>query len=105
MILFSQVGRWLQENRTPGRKVNFKSLIVGVLFFDYITFPFGVVCCAIKNYLLLNRPNHTHWFSFFLQFCTKVKEEDNRGSNFYLALYWAEELAKKDASWQVHSRL
>merc|ERR1712109_344515 len=47
--LMDAVGRWLQENRTPGRK---------------------------------------------------VKEVDNRGSNFYLALYWAEELAKKDASWQ-----
>merc|ERR1712107_889202 len=47
--LMDAVGRWLQENRTPGRK---------------------------------------------------VKEVDNRGSNFYLALYWVEELAKKDASWQ-----
>jgi len=47
--LMDAVGRWLQENRTPGRK---------------------------------------------------VREIDNRGSNFYLALYWAEELAKKDASWQ-----
>merc|ERR1712165_693141 len=47
--LMDAVGRWLQENRTPGRK---------------------------------------------------VKEVDNRGANFYVALYWAEELAKKDASWQ-----
>ena len=30
-----------------------------------------------------------------------MREVDNRGSNFYLALYWAEELAKKDATWQV----
>jgi len=30
----------------------------------------------------------------------KVKELDNRGSNFYLALYWAEALARKDAAWQ-----
>merc|ERR1712108_112353 len=30
----------------------------------------------------------------------KVREVDNRGSNFYLALYWADQLAKKDASWQ-----
>merc|ERR1719167_1901381 len=29
----------------------------------------------------------------------KVKEIDNRGSNFYVALYWAECLAKKDAAW------
>merc|ERR1712055_165060 len=29
----------------------------------------------------------------------KVKQIDNRGSNFYLALYWAEELAAKDAAW------
>ena len=33
----------------------------------------------------------------------EVREVDNRGSNFYLALYWAEELAKKDAAWQVKS--
>ena len=32
-----------------------------------------------------------------------MREVDNRGSNFYLALYWAEELAKKDATWQVIS--
>ena len=32
----------------------------------------------------------------------EVREVDNRGSNFYLALYWAEELAKKDAAWQVN---
>jgi len=30
----------------------------------------------------------------------KVKQIDNRGSNFYIALYWAQELAAKDASWQ-----
>lgn len=30
----------------------------------------------------------------------KVKQLDNRGSNFYVALYWAEELAAKDASWE-----
>merc|ERR1719466_348481 len=29
----------------------------------------------------------------------KVKQIDNRGSNFYVALYWAQELAAKDASW------
>ena len=29
----------------------------------------------------------------------KVKQLDNRGSNFYVALYWAEELAAKDAAW------
>merc|ERR1711978_458279 len=29
----------------------------------------------------------------------KVKQIDNRGSNFYVALYWAEELAAKDPSW------
>lgn len=29
----------------------------------------------------------------------KVKEIDNRGSSYYLCLYWAECLAKKDASW------
>jgi len=30
----------------------------------------------------------------------KVKELDNRGSNYYLALFWAECLAAKDSSWQ-----
>merc|ERR1712198_723608 len=29
----------------------------------------------------------------------KVKQIDNTGSNFYVALYWAEELAAKDAAW------
>merc|ERR1712051_361976 len=29
----------------------------------------------------------------------KVREVDNRGSNFYVALYWAQELAAKDAEW------
>merc|ERR1712212_553313 len=29
----------------------------------------------------------------------KVKQIDNRGSNYYVALYWAEELAAKDAAW------
>jgi len=29
----------------------------------------------------------------------KGKQIDNRGSNFYVALYWAEELAAKDSSW------
>ena len=29
----------------------------------------------------------------------QVKQIDNRGSNFYVALYWAEELAAKDAAW------
>merc|ERR1712080_98849 len=29
----------------------------------------------------------------------KVKQIDNRGSNFYVALYWAEELAARDAAW------
>ena len=28
-----------------------------------------------------------------------MKQIDNRGSNFYVALYWAEELAAKDPSW------
>ena len=29
----------------------------------------------------------------------KVHQLDNRGSNFYVALYWAQELAAKDAAW------
>merc|ERR1711942_591662 len=29
----------------------------------------------------------------------KVKEIDNRGSNFYVALYWADCLAAKDSAW------
>jgi len=29
----------------------------------------------------------------------KVKQIDNRGSNFYVALYWAQELAAKDSAW------
>merc|ERR1719357_2493159 len=29
----------------------------------------------------------------------KGKQIDNRGSNFYVALYWAQELAAKDAAW------
>jgi len=29
----------------------------------------------------------------------KVKQLDNRGANFYVALYWAEELAAKDPAW------
>merc|ERR1711953_362394 len=29
----------------------------------------------------------------------KVMQLDNRGANFYVALYWAEELAAKDAAW------
>ena len=41
------VGKWLDNNRTPGRK---------------------------------------------------VKQMDNRGANFYVALYWAEELAAKDSA-------
>ena len=28
-----------------------------------------------------------------------MKQIDNRGSNFYVALYWAQELAAKDAEW------
>jgi len=47
--LMEAVGTWLQNNKTPGRK---------------------------------------------------VKEIDNRGSNFYLALYWATSLANKDSSWK-----
>ena len=39
--------------------------------------------------------------SFRTNQSVQVREVDNRGSNFYLALYWAEELAKKDATWQV----
>merc|ERR1712037_242106 len=46
--LMNAVGKWLDNNRTPGRKVN---------------------------------------------------QIDNRGSNFYVALYWAEELAAKDSAW------
>merc|ERR1719433_2391428 len=30
---------------------------------------------------------------------SKVNQIDNRGSNFYVALYWAEEMAAKDAAW------
>merc|ERR1712240_931567 len=29
----------------------------------------------------------------------EVKQLDNRGANFYVALYWAEELAARDAAW------
>merc|ERR1712088_351680 len=29
-----------------------------------------------------------------------VKQLDNRGSNFYVALYWADELVAKDATWE-----
>ena len=29
----------------------------------------------------------------------KVNQLDNRGSNYYVALYWAEELAAKDPVW------
>ena len=46
--LMNAVGKWLDNNRTPGRK---------------------------------------------------VKQMDNRGANFYVALYWAEELAAKDSAW------
>ena len=46
--LMSAIGKWLDNSRSPGRKVN---------------------------------------------------QIDNRGSNFYVALYWAEELAAKDAAW------
>merc|ERR1712165_516885 len=46
--LMNAIGKWLDNNRSPGRK---------------------------------------------------VKQLDNRGSNFYVALYWAEELAAKDPSW------
>merc|ERR1712004_795691 len=46
--MMNAVGKWLENNKTPGRK---------------------------------------------------VKQIDNRGSNFYVALYWAEELAAKDPSW------
>merc|ERR1712079_142258 len=46
--LMNAVGKWLNNNKTPGRK---------------------------------------------------VKQIDNRGSNFYIALYWAEALAAKDAAW------
>ena len=43
-----------------------------------------------------------HFCPNFEHLCSvEVREVDNRGSNFYLALYWAEELAKKDAAWQV----
>merc|ERR1711971_1137403 len=30
----------------------------------------------------------------------KVRELDNRGSNYYLALYWAESLAARDSAWR-----
>merc|ERR1719225_1819000 len=30
----------------------------------------------------------------------RVKELDNRGSNFYLALHWAQKLAEKDPAWR-----
>jgi len=46
--MMNAVGKWLEVNRTPGRKVN---------------------------------------------------QIDNRGANFYVALYWAEELAARDAAW------
>merc|ERR1711971_420907 len=46
--MMNAVGKWLENNKTPGRK---------------------------------------------------VKQIDNRGSNYYVALYWAEELAAKDAAW------
>jgi len=46
--LMNAVGKWLENNKSPGRKVN---------------------------------------------------QLDNRGSNFYVALYWAEELAAKDPAW------
>ena len=29
----------------------------------------------------------------------KVMQLDNRGSNFYIALYWAQELSAKDPTW------
>merc|ERR1719187_935222 len=29
----------------------------------------------------------------------KVKQIDNRGTNFYIAMYWAEAMAKRDSSW------
>jgi len=47
--LMNAVGKWLENNRSPGRK---------------------------------------------------VKQIDNRGSNFYVALYWAEELAARDKAWE-----
>jgi len=34
----------------------------------------------------------------------KVRELDNRGSNYYLALYWAQALATKDAAWRSLAR-
>jgi len=46
--LMNAVGKWLDTNKAPGRKVN---------------------------------------------------QIDNRGSNFYVALYWAEEMAAKDSTW------
>merc|ERR1711971_188953 len=46
--MMNAVGKWLENNKTPGRKVN---------------------------------------------------QIDNRGSNFYVALYWAEEMAAKDQAW------
>ena len=35
----------------------------------------------------------------------KVNELDNRGTNFYIALYWAEEMAKHDSEFQVKNIL
>jgi isocitrate dehydrogenase len=46
--MMAAVGKWLENNKSPGRKVN---------------------------------------------------QLDNRGANFYVALYWAEELAARDAAW------
>jgi len=51
--LMNAVGKWLDNNKTPGRK---------------------------------------------------VKQIDNRGSNYYVALYWAEELAAKDSAWAPLAR-
>ena len=34
----------------------------------------------------------------------KVKELDNRGSHFYLALYWAQELAKQTNDTQLQAK-
>ena len=63
--MMNAVGKWLENNKTPGRKV-------GAEF-----------CYPISNQTVF----------------AQVKQIDNRGSNFYVALYWAEELAAKDPAW------
>ena len=70
--MMNAVGKWLENNKTPGRKVSFNPFWLSI---------------SLKD-------NFTHTASSH-----QVKQIDNRGSNFYVALYWAEELAAKDPSW------